>query len=637
MPSTLPDDLSDATIPAAKVHQWRRQRLHQVLWILIVAFAALAVASATHHAWAAVALHLCAAAVLALGVHWSRRGHPQLATAALLGAPTVALLALASEGLYDATLLALPALLVFAGLFGSRRLLALLLVCMLAALALLYGMHLRGILPSTAAPLGPHRIVLMSAMLVVTAFFVWLLVADLGRALEQIETDRQALIGSHARIELLAHRDSLTQLPNRTLAKDRLGHLLEHAQRSGTQVAVVLLDLDTFGQVNERLGHDEGDSLLVQLAQRLRTSMRASDTVARFSGDEFLITAGDLQGNGAVTSLLTKLLQALEQPFATQEQPLQLTASIGIAVAPRDGNDTDTLLRHADLAMQHAKAAGGDTLHFFAPGMDEQARQRLEHTQRLRKALVDDALQLHYLPQVALGRTRVAAAQARILWQDSRLGAQWLDADAPLVASSGLVDMLGTWALRRACQDARAWRAQGLEDVAVSAPVSALQFRHGAIERQVAEALAAAQLPASALILELAEPQNGTEVAQLAAPLQRLAASGVRIVIRRFGSGAASPLWLDHLSAAALELDAPLVRSSDAAHARTLQTLAAVARSLQLPVSAGGVDDAAALQRMQALGCSAGSGSYWTEPLAPAQLVAWVRQHEAHAESVNTL
>ena len=383
----------------------------------------------------------------------------------------VALMA-ANEGLFDEAALALPAILIFAGMLGSRRLFTLLVAGTQAALVLLFVLHQTGLQPHSPAAVDLQRLILMSAILGAISFFVWLLSHDLHRTMAKLESEKQALTESHARIEVLAHRDTLTQLPNRTLAKDRLEQLLQARHGQGL-VAVMFLDLDNFKTVNDSLGHAVGDELLCLVAERLGSRLRTSDTLARLAGDEFLILLGGMPHEEEIAVAARQVMEQLGHPFTLHGLDVVVTASLGIAVAPRDGQDVDALLKNADLAMYRAKDSGRNAFRFFDASMNENVVEHLHIASGLRTALAQEELQVHYQPQFDL--------------------------------RSGLINEVGAWVLHRACMDAQSWRAQGLGDLAVAVNVSPLQFHRDNIEHEVAHALAACQLPASALELELTE------------------------------------------------------------------------------------------------------------------------------------
>ena len=265
--------------------------------------------------------------------------------------------------------------------------------------------------------------------------------------------------------------------------------------------------------------------------------MRESDTVARVSGDEFLILLGELQEEEAIVAVVAKLTHQLAQAFTVGGVDVLVTASLGIAVAPRDGEGMDELLKNADMAMYQAKDAGRNTFRFFDASMNQSVIEHLHLASGLRVALEQDELQVYYQPQLDLRSGRVIGAEALLRWKHPELGFIPPNRFIPVAERSGLIHDVGAWVLRRACRDAAAWRAQGLGALGVAVNVSPLQFRRDDIEREVERALAAADLPHAALELELTESLLVADARNLADTLQRLSASGVQIAIDDFGTG----------------------------------------------------------------------------------------------------
>ena len=495
----------------------------------------------------------------------------------------VALMA-ANEGLFDEAALALPAILVFAGMLGSRRLFTLLVAGTQAALVLLFVLHQTGLQPHSPAAVDLQRLILMSAILGAISFFVWLLSHDLHRTMAKLESEKQALTESHARIEVLAHRHTLTQLPNRTLAKDRLEQLLQARHGQGL-VAVMFLDLDNFKTVNDSLGHAVGDELLCLVAERLGSRLRTSDTLARLAGDEFLILLGGMPHEEEIAVAARQVMEQLGHPFTLHGLDVVVTASLGIAVAPRDGQDVDALLKNADLAMYRAKDSGRNAFRFFDASMNENVVEHLHIASGLRTALAQEELQVHYQPQFDL--------------------------------RSGLINEVGAWVLHRACMDAQSWRAQGLGDLAVAVNVSPLQFHRDSIEREVAHALAACQLPASALELELTESLLVADAQHLSEVLQRLRALGVQIAIDDFGTGYSNLGYLQRFAVHRLKIDQSFVRNlgSRPSDDVIVQTIIGMGRNLDLEVIAEGVETEAQKAILAGHGCDLYQGYLLARPM----------------------
>ena len=614
----------------------QKRRLRQILWSIILAFGVIALISLGKGVVVNIVLEAVAMALLGWSYHLNERGALGRATGVMVVTLMVVLYALMAtgEGLFDEAVVALPGLLVFASMFGSRRMFLALIGLMLAAFTALYLLDQGGWLRSYRDPLQVDRLVILSAILVVTGFFVWLLAGDLRRAMTQLENEKRALIDSHARIEVLAHRDTLTNLPNRALAKDRLEQLLSQARRHQHAVAVMFLDLDNFKTVNDSLGHGAGDTLLCLVSERLLSCVRDSDTVARLAGDEFLLLLGDVQDEEAITAVATKVMQQLARPFSINALDVVATASLGIAVYPRDGADMDGLLKNADLAMYRAKDAGRNAFRFFDPAMNESVVEHLHMASGLRTALGNGELRVHYQPQFDLRSGRVIGAEALLRWKHPTLGFIPPNKFIPVAERAGLITEVGAWVLEQACRDVQAWRSQGLgDDLVVAVNVSPIQFRRDDIEREVANALAACKLPPSAIELELTESLLVADAQHVSEVLQRLRLLGVKFAIDDFGTGYSNLGYLQRFAVQRLKIDQSFVRQlNTSAHDEGIvRAIIEMAHCLQLEVVAEGVEDAQTLAKLQSFGCEFGQGYLWSPAIAADDFAAFVRTRLAHA------
>ena len=613
----------------------QQRRVQQILWAVMAAFGIAALMSFSKGGYTSVALELVALALLGLAYRWNQRGELARASQWMLATLIAGIFGLmaAGEGLYDEGTLAFPAILIFAGMFGSRRMLWVLMAWLQGALVLLFVLHQTGVIRAAAVPVDLQRLVMMVAILAAIGFFVWLLTGDLHSTLAQLASEKEALAESHQRIDVLAHRDTLTQLPNRTLAKDRLEQLLLQARRDQRMVAALYLDLDNFKTVNDSLGHAVGDELLCLVAERLGSGLRDGDTVARLSGDEFLILLGNVHSEEAVAASARQVLQLLARPFPLQGLDVVVTTSLGIAVAPRDGSDVDELLKNADLAMYRAKDSGRNAFRFFDASMNENVVEHLHMASGLRTALAHGELQVHYQPQFDLHSGRIIGAEALVRWKHPTLGFVPPGKFIPVAERTGLINEVGTWVLHRACLDAQAWRQQGLGALTVAVNVSPLQFHRDNIEREVANALAACQLPADALELELTESLLVADAHHLSEVLQRLRAQGVQIAIDDFGTGYSNLAYLQRFAVHRLKIDQSFVRrmGSSTHDEGIVRAIIEMAHCLGLQVVAEGVEDAATLHRLQGFGCEFGQGFHWSPALPAEGFCALVRNHQDSA------
>jgi diguanylate cyclase (GGDEF)-like protein/PAS domain S-box-containing protein len=423
------------------------------------------------------------------------------------------------------------------------------------------------------------------------------------------------------RLKQLANYDALTQLPNRVLFMDRLGQALAGAARNQRTAAVLVLDLDNFKGINDTLGHETGDSLLKTAAGRLSSCVRACDTFARLGGDEFAVVLTEIAQRMDASRVAQRMLTVLSEPFAAQDQALSVTGSIGITLYPKDGVDAKTLLKHAEAAMYQAKDRGRNRYRHYSKALGARVVSRLRLENDLRRALAQEEFELHYQPQVELVSNRITALEALLRWR--RPGSEALVSPAefiPIAEQSGLIVPIGEWALRSACAQSRAWQAQGFGPLRVAVNISARQFHQPNVKRTVDRILAATGLDPTCLELELTESLLQNTAVETV--LHALRTSGIKIAIDDFGTGYSSLSYLKRFSIDRLKIDRSFVQGvpEDADNAAIVKAIISMAHSLELEVTAEGVETVAQAEFLRSLGCDAMQGYLISKPLPPAEL-----------------
>jgi diguanylate cyclase (GGDEF)-like protein len=442
------------------------------------------------------------------------------------------------------------------------------------------------------------------------------------------EDEREVLVAfaEHASLALTdarnhsdaVHRalhDPLTNLPNRALFLDRLGHAQQRAARSGTAVGVLFLDLDGFKTVNDSLGHGRGDELLVAVAQRLASVLRVGDTAARLGGDEFAILLEALSSEQEAVRVAERIMAALRAPLTLSGQDVAVRASIGIATARGPGGD---LLRDADLAMYQAKAQGRDRIVGFDSEMHAAMVDRMAMESDLRRALERDELHLAFQPIVDLSSGGLIAVEALLRWRHPTRGIVAPLDFIPLAEETGLIVPIGAWVLEAACRAAATW-----SDAPVSVNVSSVQLGAMSFPATVATALAATGLPPHRLILEITESVLVRNVESTAEQLAELKGLGVRIAIDDFGTGHSSLQYLQRLPIDTLKIPKPFVDELAAAGSEGVlaRAILDLARSFGLDVIAEGIEVEPQRARLMELGCRAGQGFLFARPLTPEALL----------------
>jgi diguanylate cyclase (GGDEF)-like protein/PAS domain S-box-containing protein len=442
-------------------------------------------------------------------------------------------------------------------------------------------------------------------------------------------TERKA---SEDRIRYLAQHDELTGLPNRTSFHQAVSHAIEQARRHERSLAVLFIDLDRFKNINDTLGHDAGDAVLRDVAQRLRACLRGADLVARQGGDEFVVLMEDYHTTADVTGVARKILEAFSQPFHLRGQEFVLSASIGIGTFPFDGRDMQALLKAADIAMYRAKEAGRNNFQFYSPQMNVHSFERLALEAALRRALERDELRLHYQPKLDLATRRPIGAEALVRWQHSDLGLVPPLEFIPIAEETGLIAEIGGWVLAEACRQARAWMDAGRGALHVAVNLSGRQFARESLLEDVVFALEHSHLPPQLLELEITESavmQNPEHASSILSALDRL---GVSIAIDDFGTGYSSLAYLKRFPVSTLKIDRSFVKDlpEDPEDAAITRAVIALARSLRLRVVAEGVETRAQLEYLAAHGCDQVQGFFTGKPMENGEFEAFVAAAGRH-------
>jgi diguanylate cyclase (GGDEF)-like protein/PAS domain S-box-containing protein len=430
-------------------------------------------------------------------------------------------------------------------------------------------------------------------------------------------TDRKA---AEARIEYLAHHDALTGLPNRVLLRDRMMQALAVATRAGTRLALLFLDLDRFKHVNDSLGHLIGDQLLRDVAERVRGCVRASDTVCRQGGDEFLVLLSVVQDGESVARIADKILGAMAVPFEIEGHVITTSFSIGISLFPDDAADFDSLLRQADTALYHAKEGGRSAFRFFTDPMNVAAMERMRLETNLRHVLERGELYLEYQPQVDLDTGRIVGAEALLRWTSPELGPVSPSRFIPVAEDTGLIVPIGEWVLNEACRQAQAWRDAGLRPLRLAVNLSAIQFRRTDLVATVRAALAASGLAAGVLEGEITESLLVDSSSHVQDTMRELKALGMHLSVDDFGVGYSGLRYLKLFDIDRIKIDRSFVRDipGDAEDVTLVRAIIQLAHSLKLEVIAEGVETDAQLALLRGFGCHEVQGYLFGRPLAPA-------------------
>jgi diguanylate cyclase (GGDEF)-like protein/PAS domain S-box-containing protein len=429
---------------------------------------------------------------------------------------------------------------------------------------------------------------------------------------------------AESRIAHMAHHDALTSLPNRVLLRQRMECMLQGARRDGGQFAVLCIDLDNFKSVNDSLGHPLGDLLLQHVAKRLQGELRPHDTVARLGGDEFAVLQGSAGAADAVSALAARLLAVITEPYELDGHLVAIGASIGIALAPGDGDDPDRLHKQADMALYRAKGDGKGAFRFFEPDMDArvQARRRLEMD--LRAAVRTEALEIYYQPLVDLATGAVCAFEALLRWPHPERGMILPGEFIPVAEETGLIGAIGAFVLRQACVDATAWPG----DTKVAVNLSPLQFRTGNLLHTVMSALESSGLSPHRLELEITETLLLERSDQVLATLHALRALGVRIAMDDFGTGYSSLSYLRSFPFDKIKIDRSFVHDlcSNIDSQAIVRAIISLGSSLGIAITAEGIETERDLDKLRSEGCTQGQGFFFSVPRPQREILPGLRR-----------
>ncbi|MEL0585002.1 MAG: EAL domain-containing protein [Candidatus Thiodiazotropha sp. (ex. Lucinoma kazani)] len=469
---------------------------------------------------------------------------------------------------------------------------------------------------------------LMTAVLLVVGYLILRLERQRTTDLSTIEIANQQIREKNTELDYLAHFDSLTKLPNRTLFIDRLARALAHAERKSTHVVLLFLDLDKFKSVNDRLGHAIGDEVLTHAASRLKQCLRSDDSIARLGGDEFTVILSDIdnheQAINAAKSVARSVTEEMSAPFGLDKQMVTVTVSIGIAVYPEDGMTGDELLINADHAMYDAKAHDRGGFRFHSAELNRRVTRQLTMESDLYEAIDENQLVVYYQPQWDLQNDTLSGVEALVRWQHPVEGKLMPNAFIPVAESSGIVERIDAWVLRAACRQVQKWRSEGLEPGRLAVNISASLFSHGDLFKIVSDTLIEHQMHDGELELELTESALLKDVDHAQKLMQRLRRQGVNLAIDDFGTGYSSMAYLRDFPITTLKIDRSFIMNApdDKAAGAILHSMVELATHTDKVIVAEGIETKQQEQLVRSLGCEFAQGFLLGKPRDAGQMQA---------------
>jgi diguanylate cyclase len=474
------------------------------------------------------------------------------------------------------------------------------------------------------------HLVFIVVIFVVTGFSVYILVRDIKRLMLSLQQENAKVQQSQVELQHIAHHDPLTRLPNRFYGEVLFAQCLAECQRNQQSLALLFIDLDNFKPVNDVLGHAAGDLLLEKLAIRLKNILQGNQYIIRFGGDEFLILAATQEGSDHLNLLAETLIKQCESEFEILQNQIVISASIGIACAPKDGTNFKQLCRRADIAMYQAKQNGRNTYHYYDESLEKASDDKFKLLQLLRAAQTARQFELYYQPMVNLDSQDITTVEALLRWPQADGSMIPPVQFIPLAESSGLIIEIGRWVIEEACLFCAAQRRLGLSQLRVSVNLSVMQFKEGDLHDIVKGALKQAALAPDALELELTESLLIDESDLIKQQLAALSHLGVSIAIDDFGTGYSNLGYLRNFNASKLKIDRSFITSlCVSTHDEPLvKAIINMAASMGMKTVAEGIEDEATLNKLISLGCNIGQGYYWSKPIPGDELSRFLKNHQ---------
>lgn len=545
--------------------------------------------------------------------------HPVTAAGLFLVSLTLMLAYLAWEGsgIRDTALLGFCGVLIFAATLGNKRLLVFLLSIMVGVILIISYLNDQGIYQHQIEPTNLATGSIAIIILCVVGLAAWFLAHDYRSALDELARENERVKNAKNHIEHMALHDPLTGLPNRIMAQNNFEEIYQQAKRHQQLLGIIFIDLDNLKPINDSLGHQAGDQILKEVALRLLSYTKSVDYVCRYGGDEFIVFMPNIASEDDASTASLEILQLVSENYLYRNIEIFCTCSIGIALAPQDGEDLDTLIKKADIAMYHSKDSGRNSFRFFNAAINRSMLDHISLISGMRKALQDKQFSLYYQPKIDMQQNRICGLEALLRWNHPEQGFISPATFIPLAESSGLIIQLGEWVINEACRQAKTWLDNGILDFSIAVNISSIQFKRGNIDSIVLNALASAQLPPQYLELEFTESLLIEDSDRLVHTLAILRSEGVHFSIDDFGTGYSNLGYLKKFEVGALKIDQSFVRKMDdqTGDAAIVKAIIQMATSLGLKTIAEGVEDASTAALLRSLGCTEAQGYFWARPM----------------------
>ncbi|APD86664.1 GGDEF-domain containing protein [Alteromonas sp. Mex14] len=529
-------------------------------------------------------------------------------------------------GTFDIAMLGYPVIIIFAALLGGIGLFGTVLSLVLVQCIILTWLVMEGVITPNTPKLTWSHLTFIMIIFVITGFCVFILVQDIRRLMTSLQLEYTKVKKNREHIQHLAHHDPLTNLPNRLLGERLFNEKLAQSEANGLQLALAFIDLDNFKPVNDALGHSAGDRFLQHISQLINEKLSDDECLIRFGGDEFIVLAANITDRKHIETLCERLIEWCSSEFEVFQTNIVVSASIGVAVAPKDGAKFKQLCRKADVAMYEAKRNGRNRFEFYDVKFDEESDEKFSLIQRLRPAVLANQFEVYYQPLIDLKSGQICSIEALVRWPQEDGSLVFPDKFIPLAESSGLINPLGEWVLIQACLFCAKLHRNGHSEISVAVNLSFAQFKDGTLPSIVKRALDLTQLNPKFLELELTESILADENGSIPEQLEKMKNLGVQFAIDDFGTGYSNLNYLRKFNAHKLKIDRIFINTLglDENDVPLVSAIINIAESLGMVTVAEGIEHEAALRKLEEMGCDVGQGFYWSKPVPEKQIEALI-------------
>lgn len=532
------------------------------------------------------------------------------------------------SGIYDEAVFAYPCILIMVAMLGNKRLFIGLFIFISLSILLNGFVNSYGIYTNESSHSQLNSAFLITFIFSLISYTIALMAKDFRKVLTKLGDENQSVIKAKNEIEILLRHDILTSLPNRLMANDYFQSAMSKSRRVNNKVHIMFVDLDDFKLMNDALGHQAGDLLLIEIAARLKKVVRGDDLVCRFAGDEFILIFESLVEPELVANIANKVISAVKKPFYYQGHQFICGCSIGISIAPDDSSDFDSLVRNADTAMYHSKTLGGNCFHYFDDEMNTYGHEYLSLITDLRKAIKEEQFFLVYQPKIDLHTNKITGAEALIRWNHPEKGVIFPDFFIDKAEKSGLICDIGEWVLHEACKVCKEWVSAGAVDFSMAVNISSKQFAKGNLDEVIKSALEYNDLRGKNLELEMTESlliDNSEELKNTFKYIRKL---GVDFSVDDFGTGYSNLGYLKEFDITTLKVDRSFIYdiANKPKNQALVKAIIQMAKGLELITVAEGIEDLATANMLIDFECDSAQGYFWSKPLSKREFVKFIEE-----------